>query len=476
MGILNLTFSAISLNTSLKKTSLLRNPIQQGNHKEQDDSYIEELINKNIIDKHSREYLAALEIRTLFHSLSPENKKKFIKIVKAFEFDKENLKYFIGEIWSGGGMRVISGSGPGSVINAISLLTGMKFKHYRGVSAGSFQALSRHLGCLNSLNINTTIEAPFETFPQQRVNLLNWATEWPQHSYKLSTGRDSKGPITGEHLAEFDSDFDVLVGKSSNSHFPFNHFSTDIFWLYQEAENRYGLIPSDIPVAKAVEAATNLTGLFYNPFDKTFGNCVIEDSSGNNHYHFDPGLNSLHRTPLELQIEEIEKYKRTGEKPGIFFIFDYQNVNNQDINKLKKEGGKVVNETKSNIGRVVDTVIWAHDLYESLPFMNRAPENRTMQIGTNRAFIKANCITIDPDTGKIIVLETGKLSTPSKDRETIIGASIPTSDFNNIDNSIIDQLYNNFVDEEFIRTNGQSGHSAYKLILNDIDNSIKKNR
>lgn len=474
MGKLSLTVSSIPASLALKKSSLLRNPIQQGNHRERDDSYIEELINRNITNKNSREYLVALEIRTLIYALSPENKKKFVKIVKAFELDKENLKHFIGEIWSGGGMRVIAGSGPGAVINAIALLTGMKFKHYRGVSAGSFQALSRHLRCLNSLNINTTVEAPFETFPQKRENLLNWADAWPQHSYKLSTGKESEGPITGKHLAEFDSDFDVLVGKTSNKYFPFNHLSADIFWLYQEAENRYGLMPDDIPAAKAVEAATNLTGLFYKPFDPTFGNCVMKDHSGNNHYHFDPGLNSLYRTPLELQIQEIENYKKTGEKPGIFFIFDYQNVNRQDITKLKKEGGKVTKEAKSNIGKVVDTAIWAHDLYEALPFMNRDPEKRTMQIGTNRAFIRANCATIDPDTGKIIILETGKLSTPSNERETIIGASIPTSDFNNIENSVIEQLYNNFVDEEFIRTNGQNGKSAYELILSDIDKTIDK--
>lgn len=465
-----------TVDRNASRMSVLRNPIQHGEHRNDLDSDLEKLIERNILSKEGpSRRLQALEVRAFINSLSEQNKAKFLKVVKSVAYDKENLKYFAGEIWSGGGMRVIAGSGASIALNALELLAGLNINSYVATSAGAFQAISRLFGCLNSQALNSTIEAPFTTFRKNRAALESWTN----NLIKNASGLHEVDTVRKRHVEETGSTFDVMVGEPSDRIIPFKYTYPEIYFLFKEFEERFGHGSSDFPISKAIGITTNLPGLICNATDAKFGDCSITDANGKKHYLFDPGLLSEFRTPLAPFIDEIEKYKAGKvKKPKIYFVVDYGATGKSDISKLKKQGGILPNEGRDNVDFVVDLIMSIVDLYEGVS--RKRPIDILERSGLGRMYFDANTEAINPHTGEITVLKTGALSAPQHIRETIIGASIPLSDYKDVDNSIIDQLYNNFVldengrESEFASSNGTRGQSAYQLILSRINKAIGK--
>ena len=456
------------------RISVLRNPHQAGDHKHEIDSDLEALIKQNIECNHSNWRSLTLQIRTFVNSLSTENQKKFLKIVKALSLDKKK-HLFVGEIWSGGGMKAIAGSGIGLVLTYVKLLAGLNYSKYIANSAGAFQAAGRAFGCSGSQSLNATIEAPFGSFCKSRSNLEAWANSLMCEAFEASTGR-GVSEIKGKHLKETGSTFDVVVGEPTTERFPHRLFSPDIYLTLSELEERLGINVDELSLKTVLGAATNLPGLIFDLFDPTFGNCYIEDRSGNRHFFFDAGSNPILRTPLNLMEEQIERYRR-GETdfPKIYFVMDYSDVTRTDIKKLKKEGGVRKSKVKVDIDFIVNSILKGMDYYDWALGNNINP--RLRKLGISRTYLAANCAAINPLNREIAVIKTGGLNAAPEDvRETVIGASIPLSDYKDVDNSVIDQFFRNLVDEEFVSSNGERGLSPYELIKHDIDKAIGKNQ
>lgn len=459
---------------------ILRNPRLPGKHKHSlTESYLDKLIERNVLNRYPPllGHLLTLEVRAFINSLSKENRRKFEKVVKAFELDKENLKYFIGEIWSGGGVRVVAGTGAGMILTCITLLSGMKFHSYLGSSSGALQAVGRLLGATNSRLLEATIGCPFSSFYMDRARFEAWANELMRNAYLFYQDKepsDDNQTIKGKHISETGARFDVMVGEPSKRGFPNNYLYPDKYYLLKELEERFGLNPDEFPIASALGATANLPGLFWYPFDPTFGNCSITSSNGKIHHLFDAGLDSKCRTPMDPSTEQVEKYKRTGEKPEIHLAIDYEPVTNAQIQKLIKQGGKYKKNKRTELA--VKYFLKAIDIIDRS--INDPPQERLQELGLQRTYINAPCAAINPFTKQIEVLETSSLSAPEETKQTVIFASIPTADFKDVDDSLIDQFYRKFVDEDFVNSEElvspdgkvhRAGKSAYELILSDIN-------
>jgi len=102
------------------------------------------------------------------------------------------------------------------------------------------------------------------------------------------------------------------------------------------------------------------------------------------------------------------------------------------------------------------------------------PKDKLKKVGGNRTYLEANCKVTNPYTGKTVILSTGAFDIPEKDRETLMLANIPTSDFKDLTfKSTIDQLYENLVDPNYINSEGKAGLSPYNLFLSDINRALK---
>ena len=441
------------------------------------DTDFKRLITENILNKYPQGGIElAHEVENFINSLSERNKKRFLRVVRAFELDKKrgNLDSFIGEIWSGGGMRAIAGSSAAVTLTTLSLLVGINTHTYIATSSGSIQAITRILKCKNSHNLNETIEAPYETFPMNRRNLEQWVNNLLRRSYKALTGKDID-IVRYKHIKEIGSTFDCVVAVPSNRTFPFNFLFPETFPILANLGKRYGINSDEFPVAEAIGATTYVPGLMFELNKKDFGAHFITDSHGLKHYLFDPGLPTYNRVPLDLAEEQVNQYLAGKiEKPGIFFSIDYKVPTRAEIKKLKKEGGIAPNHKSSNsINRITSTIIHAVDFTEWL--LNNQAESRLKRLGLQRTLILAKCARINPFTKEIAVINTGELTTtPPHVRETVILGDIPTDDHKDSDETIIDQLFDAFVDQRY-QEERREELSPYELILRDI-HEVQKNR
>lgn len=448
------------------KVQILRNPRNfLLNSQELGDSYLESLIKKNIIDKNHgshRSRFIANEIRALVNSLSEDHRKKFREIVQAFEPEKEMIK---GAIFSGGEIRVTAEAGSAIVINSIAELLGITysnqnqsptFSNFSGTSAGAFVASGFAFRSLNSSIFRTTADTDFTSFHYSPETLESWANKFLRKGFHLSTGK-YVDVVRVEHLDELGSNLQVLVGEWRLKIPPLMR----TLLLPEDYEKTFGINPSSIEIRKLIRATANLPLLFYSLFDlfKTCGDCCFEDKNGNKHYFFDPGIHEKNLLPLELQKQEIKKYKESKiEKPGFYFI----------VSNKKAE----VNEVPDMLfGKPTPKLLYwlyEHGVYLS-DFIDKYivgfAIDELKKIGADRGFIEARCEATDPFTGKVARLGLGNFEVPSNERETLICANIPTSDFKDLDfESTIDQLHRKFVDPVF---------SAYQLFLEDVNKANK---
>lgn len=457
------------------KAAVLRNPLLHGELRhELPETDLNKLIEENIFKKYGERtaHLLAFEVKAFVSSLSEENRKKFIEVVKAFEMDKEkgNLNQFIGEIWAGGGMMAIAGSSAGVALTTIALLVGMNLHSFLGTSAGAFHAATKMKGCTNSQNLNETIEAPYHTFPMNRGNLEAWINNILRKAHKTQTGEDVD-IVKLKHMKETGGTFEVMAAELSKKVFPFNYLSPDIFPFFASLKERYEINPDEFPVAQAIGTTTYFPGLMFNPFDPNFGNHFIVDKKGKRHAAFDPGLASKNRVPLDSAEEQIKLYKSGKiEKPEIFFTIDYKIPTRSDIKELKNRGGlPPAQKSVNNIDTVINCIINVTDAVDNL--FSEQPFDRLKRLGLQRTFFLTQCARINPFTKEISVIRTGDLtSTPKEVSETIVMGGIPTSDFKDSEDAVVDELYKAFVDKDYLKEK-RAQLSPYELILRDIHNS-----
>lgn len=457
------------------RASLLRNPRKYiETHKPLDDIYLEGLIQKNIINEDSSGIGANLispEIRALILSLSQEHKRKFSEIVKSFEADKEMIR---GAIFSGGEIRVIAECGSALVINAISELLGITytsknqkptFNTFSGSSAGSYPASGLAVRALNSMIFKVATDTDFTSFYRSPETLEKWINEFISKGYYLATGK-CVDELKIKHLQELGSNLQVLVGERRRL-----LGMPEIFLMPRDIKRQFGIDPRDLPVTTMIRATSNLPFLFWDLWDKTCGDCFITDKKGKKHYLFDAGIFQKNLLPLHLLIEEIENYKEGKiSKPGFYFIVGHKEVDSNEIpdKMFGKPTPKLIYWFYSVGSRVVNFVD-KYILFES--------SEKIKELGATRGYLEAVCEATCPKTKKVAKLSSGRFEVPQDEREILLLANIPTSDFQNLGfNAVIDQMHCKLVDPLYISSNGALGKTAYQLYLEDVNKAIGKRK
>ncbi len=469
---------------SINKANLLRNPRHFPQNKEPLlDNFLENLIQKNIISKNNhsldmtdhyaiRGQMIASEVRALINSLSEAHKTKLTEVIKALEPDKEMLK---GAIFSGGEIRVISEGGTAIVINAIAELLGIvfskenqkpTFNSFSGSSAGSFPAVGMAFRSLNSSILKTCSDTDFTSFFNAPDALKTWVEKFMKRGYYLATGKRADN-ITGKHLKEVGADLQVLVGEFERRLVLY----PKMYLLPKELESRFGKDPDDFKIKDLIQASANLPILFYPLMDlfKTCGDCYIQDEKGKKHYLFDPGVIAKYLTPINLQLDEIKNYKDGKiDKPGLYFI-----VTNKKCKETGTPATMFGKPTNKLFYWIYSKTLAACDLLDKY-ILGDSPQ-MLKALGTQRALLTAYCEATDPFTGKLVRLGLGAFNVSTEERETLICANIPTSDFKDLPyEGVLDQLHRQLVDPLFIQSEGKQGKSAYQLFKDDIDKAIGK--
>ncbi len=466
------------------KSIILRNPRQFAQNKEPlKDSFFENLIQENIINKNSnsgkrrdhfavRAGLIASEVRALINTLSDAHKIKLKEIVKALEPDKEMLR---GAVFSGGEIRVVAECGAVIVINTLAELLGIvyskenpkpTFSHFSGGSAGSFPAAGMAFRSLNSSIFKTSADTDFRKFFNAPDALKKWVEVFMKRGYNIATGKHTH-EITGEHLDELGSDLQVLVAGFRRRILIY----PQVYLLPRELESKFGIDSKKFKIKDLIRATANLPLLFYPLTDlfKTCGNCFLEDNKGTKYHLFDPGIVQKYLTPLNLQLEEIEQYMEGKiDKPGFYFIVGNKPCKEDGV--PEKMFGQPTNKAFYWIyakALTMSNIIDKYILGESSQVLKK--------VGAQRAYVTSFAEATNPITKKVAKLQLGGFDISSEDRGTLICANIPTSDYKDLPfDGAIDQLHKQLVDPLFIQSEGKQGKSAYQLFKDDIDKAIGK--
>ncbi len=462
--------------TEVSSAEILKSPRNYSEGFRSVDRFFEDCIEKNIIsrftgDKNKVMYSNFLvtEVRALINNLSDDNKQKLAEIICALSLDKKNLNNFRGIIFSGGEIRVIPEVGAGMLVNVISLLSGMNnFNSFYGTSAGVLPASGFAFHILNSKVLKVTTETKFEKFYRNRDEYKKWVNRYLRMAYKFTSG-ESVDVVKVKHLRKLGTNLDALIGTM----FP----RPEAFLLIKGFEEKYGLNTDEFDVAEIAAESANLVGLFFSPFDLTFGNCFVEDGKGKKHYILDPGLLDINSIPLNAVVEGIEDYKKDhNSKPPFYFLIGNKKVDKLQIKTLKELGGRdtQVRQTKKHL--LTEVVFKINDIVDRTFFPK--PIERINSLGVSRSYIGVACSAIDSRTGEIAKLEQGDLAVSEHVKKTLLTSSIPTIDSFTIQGSkppfstAIDQLYENLVDPDYILFHGHKGKSPYELYLDDIDRKI----
>lgn len=441
-----------------------------------------------------KSFINAAQVRAFYHSLTPEYLEKFYKIVKAFALAIENnpkLKSTMqGMVVEGGEIRVVATSALAITINVLTQLLGIKLSKFYGVSAGGFVAAGQAVRAPNSSIFTNCTETPYETFYGNREELHSWLSFFMREGYSFNTGKHVE-VLTSDHLKELDTDLQVLVseGKKGSLLWPFS-FRADSYFLPENLERFGDKGKYDLSLMPTISA--NLVGLFYWPWDKTFGNCYYQDPFEGMHYLLDPGWDIMQSIPIHKLEEAILNYFQSNDDSELlpfyfilrnkkFNLSDFQDLSKDEFAKLKKEYKEFIgmlrelNGFKNIKGILFDIVQFFANLVD---IRNGDPMDRVNAIGVNRAVTQAQCVTRDPNNGSLQLLVANFLKYPQEVKENIICSNIPTKEFalspfrnpiENFEYPAIDQLYNNFVDEEYIESNGIKGKSPFALYKEDVD-------
>ncbi|MBI3591142.1 MAG: patatin-like phospholipase family protein [Candidatus Melainabacteria bacterium] len=449
------------------KIALLRKPwLYKAGIEPLENSHLEKSIASNIINKNDDTPQArfdAFDFRALYKSLSEDGKKKFSKIQQAFYIattqdrnHKENKKMLeeISVIIQGGEIRVVASTATKALLKVLLDSLGVKPKHFYGVSAGGFQAAGMAFKAPNFMTIAHTADTDYYKITKTRRHLKEWINNLMKDAYCFTTGKKEheieKGIIRGKHLEEVGTNLQVLVGEVTKWFPP--HMES--YFLPKELKGRFGIDLRNFELATALAASANLWGLFFF-IDPTFGRCSIRDFKGLNHYQLDPGLDRVNGIPLNDFETGIKEYIEDKRKLPPFALI----LGNKRINSLEQE--------------IIDKFA---DFIDSF---SMDPLRKVKKLGAERLHIQSFCAVEDPFIkGNTAMLRTGNLKISVHDKEVLISANIPTSDFTNLRfqgedlKPALDQLYENFVDEEYIKSNGEKGKSPFQLYIDDV-NKIK---
>ena len=459
--------------TSESKVGLLREPtLFRATYEGVEDSFIQDLIENNILKKNNYSHKSLLDAANtiaLFESLSEEDKKKFLMLVKAFYLDKENLDLIEGLIIAGGEIRVIAATGPIMLLNSLFAILGIKPKKIHAISGGTFQAGALGLGATNSCMFKNAADIKFIDYAGKRKKLEDeWINSFLVECYELTTGK-KVDTVRVKHFEELGVEVHSTVAELSKAGILLNYLRPEVFEIpgdKDKFEERFGGSSSEIPFKDIAGASANMPGLFHKifPLDMTFGDCFIEGAKGKKHYLFDAGLHPNNSLPLHSYIKLIENYKKGRiEKMPFYFIVGNERVLDSEI---PPDELKAFRENTRFMQRFVTTISKLADI-GSTP-----PEERVKKLGAQKAYIKAKCIVTDPHTGEIAMLNTGNLKVPKDKRQALMCANIPTGDFQDLKfEAAVSQLYNNLVDPLYVKSDGKEGKSPYQRYLEDIESA-----
>ena len=452
----------------LKEPTIYRACIEDLNGSDEG-RYLQSLINRNIIQENGTpldliiSLLRGAEVKALYHFLSDEYKPKFAMLVKAFaiavEKDPRTLQMIKGEIDEGGEIRVIATVGADLVENALTDAAGIRLNEFYGVSAGGFLAASGAVRSLNSSIVKTTVNTNFERFYRNRERLTEWINGFMSEGYHFSTGKHVSN-ITLAHLQELNSDLQILVAEPVRGNLMWPRtFEAENYFLPAELERRFRKDPLSFELATAVAAGANIPGLFYWPWDKTFGNCHLEGFD--ERYLFDPGYKREDMCPTQKLEEGVRKYVNgESELPPFYFILRNQRANTGEI--LEADLKQYITMLKEVNGLTGMKDGFIHSLF---PLINKwidwadaDPKEKLDRLGVNKSCIISKCNVRD-NNDTLAMLLTGYLKVPRQLKEILITSNIQIA---------IDQLMS-LVDPVYVESNGEKGKSPMQLYIDDVN-------
>ena len=406
---------------------------------------LESLIHENVIGRNNakRGEEVAREVRAFVSSLSDFDKVRFDQIVQSCEKHKNRIKYVI---FAGGGFRVVAESAASIAINTILELIGRTYATeepnvepmtYIATSGGAYQAMALAARATNSKILSVTTNSDFTQFIDSPENIQDWCNKHLKRAIFHITGKEIAGDVMLEHLLQFGSNLQVVVGerKSKWVYFFIPH-------LFPQDLEKLGIDPKTIAVKQLIWATSNHPKLYPNH------TCTIETKDGRTIPLCDPGLFQRSNLYIAALIDEIKSDR--PDKPFGFVVGN--RVANNDAN------GTLVKLT-----RYADKV-----LGDTLPTLTKH--------GAQRTFIEVGCEGTHTN-GNSLHLDTLGFDTHPLDRETIIAHQIPTKEFprnlnstsskNLKDRSVMDQLYTNLVE------NG--GLDAYFREIDEANNPPRNN-
>ena len=474
------------LDDPLNKIELLKHPtIYKSGVEPLGNSYLEGLIQENIIGKNDGSIhgmltaqIDACNARALYNSFDDCGKKKFEAVLESFHIaitkDKDherNRKMLeeIMEMYQGGEIRVVAETGFRAIMKVLLDLLRVKPKHFYGVSAGGFQAAGRAFGAPNCIAIANTASTDYSEITKSRKHLERWINDLVKEAYLFTTGKNENeiegGIIRVKHLEEMDTNLQVLVGEviwsKLSSLFPIPTPHMESFFLPQEAKNRFGIDSkktSELPLAPIVASSANLFGLFFLIDIFTFGRCFLKDSKGANHYLLDPGLDIVNGIPLQALEPGIKEYVDGKREYPPFAMIG---------------GNKRVESAEKDLYSRVADFVDSH---------GTDPIKKMEALGVRTSYIEAFCAVEDPFIkGNTSLIRTGHLKMSTHDKEVVIGANIPTSNFTDFRFQGLElkpalyQIYDNLVCldnrgiEAYIKSEGKEGRSPLQIYIDGVD-------
>jgi len=434
---------------------------------DQFNEWIGETLTEGCKDERIR-FLLTSEIKALLHSLSETDQEKLANIIQAIRQDKTHHHLYRGMIFGGGEIRVVPEVAGAMIINTIAILSGIKkqeglFNRFYGCSAGAMPAGAMAMHGLNSQMFLESTKTPYGQFYMDSPRFEHWINKCYAKSFASTTGKPVT-IVTGHHLDELGTEFDVSAGRRNGG-------SKESTMLLKLRREQIGIKAKDIPLAEIGRASANLPCLFHYPGDKTYGSCTVQ---GGEDFFFDAGLISGNDLPLNPIKDEIAEYRKDRSKlPSLYFLVGNQAATKEQVRNLKELGGR--EEKEKNINPML--LRFGSKLLSFLYMFSSG--NKTLEaindLGINRAYIEVSCAAIDPNTHKIEQLKPGNLNAKTETKRTLLLANLPTKEFREMNHpfeTVIDQLHSKLIDTSYIDSYGLSGKSPYDLYLSDINSKI----
>jgi len=431
------------------------------------DPFIEDLIQRNILGKNSypRGDMFAVQARAFFNVLPEKHKKLFSEVVQAFNQDEKNLEMLKGAIFSGGEMRVIAEAGPAIAINTLTELLGVTyseqnknptFNTFAGTSAGSYPAVAFASRVRNSDLFKMSAYYDFTKFYRSPETVEKKFDGCARKGIYFATGKKIPKP-TVEDINNLGSDLEVLLAEKRSLFRRLMSRMPRVFLAPRDVEERYGIDPKTLGIGELARKTSNLIFLFWNPGDKTCGDCSFEDSEGTKHYIYDPGAPAVYTMPLTILEEEIKKYKNGEiEKPAFYFLVGNRRTETAEMPEqlFGKPTPKLTYWVYCNAVNLID-------LYDK--YWRGDTAYHIDKLGGNESYLEASCEVKDSKTQEPAKMGIGEFNLSPRKREILVYENILIA---------IEQMHEQLVDANYLQ--GIGGRSPYEIYLDDINRSIGK--